>query len=48
MKAFFAEQKVKLFNKTDLKEPIYIFLSAHVVNDAFRTHVMSQGVNHCF
>lgn len=48
MKAFFAEQRVKLFKKTDLQEPMYIFLSAHVVNEAFRTHAKSQGVDHLY
>jgi len=48
VKAFFAEQRVKLFNKTELQEPLYIFLSAHVVNEAFKTHARSQGVDHLF
>lgn len=48
VKQYFAQQRVKLFKQTDLQEPIYIFLSAHVVNEAFKTHARSQGVNHLF
>ena len=31
-----------------MPEPIYIFLSAHIANAAFRKHALEKGVQHFY